>query len=109
MYDYSDEEDFTIEDVDHEIEIIGVKAANGHIVILMFGIGLVFGGTIAAMIALGATVLVCRRFYAAELRGEPITFNRKVLRLIRRVPYGLGSYLVPGTGAIVLGLDRYRE
>lgn len=109
MYDYTGNERGPIESVDHEIHILGVKL--GYFPYLLWGflIGLFAGGPIVGIGMIVLAVAVCRTFYAAETRGEPITFDPRVARLIRRVPFGIGVRLMPGQAAIEHARNTYRE
>ena len=109
MYDYTGCEEIPIESVDHEIHILGVKL--GYFPYLLWGflIGLFAGGPLFGIGMIVLAVVVCRIFYAAETRGEPITFNAQVAKVIAKVPFGLGVRLMPGQAAIEHSRGSYRE
>lgn len=109
MYDYTDGPRQKIENVDHEIHILGVKL--GYFPYLLWGflIGLFIGGPLFGIGMIVAAVVVCRIFYRAEERGEPITFDGRVTKIVGMVPLGLGFRLMPGQTAIEHARETYRE
>ena len=109
MYDYSSSERSSIENVDHEIHILGVKL--GYFPYLLWGflIGLFADGPLFGIGMIVLAVVICRIFYAAETRGEPITFDARVAKIIAKVPFGLGVRLMPGQAAIEHARAGYRE
>lgn len=92
MYDYSQTPRYNIEFVDYDLEIAGVRLENWYYSIA--GIPLVmffFGPFIAFPLAL-VIIIISKKLYTAELRGEPLSFHPKFQRTLRRFPR-LFSYL----------------
>lgn len=107
MYDYSSEPRAKVESVDHEIHIMGVKL--GYFPYLLWGflIGLFMGGAIVGFLFIGIAVAICRVFYKAEERGEPLTFDPKLVEAASRLPLGLGKKFLSGN--IERARAEYRE
>lgn len=112
MYDYGQVKRYRIENVDHEIHILGVKL--GYFPYLLWGflLGLMAGGPLLALGSVVLVIMLCRYCYALETRGEPITLNPRLMGLIQRLPRSLREHLsalLPGLGAIEFPRKLYRE
>ena len=109
MYDYSHEPRYEIEEVDHEIHILGVKL--GYFPYLLWGflIGLFIGGPIVGIGLVVASVVLCRLFFLAEERGEPVSFDPRLARVLEMIPFGLGYRLFPNLTSIERAILEYRE
>ena len=112
MYDYGQTKRYHIENVDHEIHILGVKLGYFPYLLWAFLFGLMVGGP---LLALGSVVLVimsCRYCYAQEERGEPVILDPRLMQSIQKFPRFIResmSSLLPGLGAIEFPRAVYRE
>lgn len=79
MYDYSSMPTFNIENVDHEIHILGVKlsAMVGAIGVFVFTAPIL--GPLAILLSL-AYCAIARQFFAAAERGSPIEYRPEFIR-----------------------------
>jgi hypothetical protein len=109
MYDYSVQPRSKVEAVDHEIHIMGVKL--GYFPYLLWGflIGLFTGGPLVGFLAVGVSVLVCRAFYKAEERGEPLTFDPSLADFLARLPRGIGTRILSSMAGIERARAQYRD
>jgi hypothetical protein len=112
MYDYGHVKRYRIENVDHEIHILGVKL--GYFPYLLWGflLGLMVGGPLLALGSVILVIMLCRYCYAQEIRGEPVILNPRLLSYLQRWPRSLRervSSLLPGLGAIEFPRKYYRE
>ena len=108
MYDYMNAPEYKIENVNHEIHILGIKLGYFPYLMWAFLCGLLIGGPIIGIGGIVCAGLLCRKFYFAEERGEPIPFDRKFHQIVSRCPSWLGGFLFSQTGKIQFGLKEYR-
>lgn len=111
MYDYGQAKRYRIENVDHEIHILGVKL--GYFPYLLWGFlsGLMVGGPLVAMVVVVLIIVLCRLCYMRELRGEPVVLDPKVMQRLNRLPQRLRSILyalIPSIGAVEFPHEVYR-
>lgn len=106
MVDYSTTPRYRIEAVDYELEIIGVRLVNWYYAFASVPmLTLVFGPFVSFPIAI-TIVIFSRRFYAAERRGEPVTFNPKVQRFLRKMAFF--DLIFPELGRLEYARPAYR-
>ena len=112
MYDYGGAKRYRIENVDHEIHILGVKL--GYFPYLLWGflLGLMVGGPLLALGSVIMVIMLCRYCYAQEERGEPVILNPQLMTALQKLPKNLREILgglVPSLGAIEFPRRIYRE
>lgn len=74
MYDYSKEELHKIENVEHEIHVLGVKVPAMPWCIYIF-LGFLIINPFLAFLATFAFIAIVRKFYFAEKEGTPIEYQ----------------------------------
>lgn len=85
MYDYSKEELFKIENVEHEIHLLGVKIPAMPWCIYIFLAFLIINPFLA-FLAEFFFISIVRKFYFAEKEGHPIEYQGWFLRLTQKFP-----------------------
>lgn len=85
MYDYSKNELHKIENVEHEIHVLGVKVPAMPWCIYIF-LGFLIINPFLAFLATFAFIGLVRKFYFAEIAGTPIEYQRWFTRLSNRLP-----------------------
>jgi len=106
VIDYSKGKRLFIENVDHGINILGVKASAMP---WCFWI-MIFLMPFNPLIAIPATIcfaLVCRLFYLAEKRGEPYEFHPKFHKYYRKFPFL--DLIFPGLEILRKTKGAYRD
>ena len=112
MYDYGQSKRYPIENVDHEIHILGVKLGYFPYLLWAFLLGLMVGGPLVALGGIVLVILACRYCYAQEERGEPVMLNPRVMGGIQKLPSRVRPFanaMLPGLGAIEFPRIVYRE
>jgi hypothetical protein len=112
MYDYGQSKRYPIENVDHEIHILGVKLGYFPYLLWAFLLGLMVGGPLVALGGIVHVILSCRYCYAQEERGEPVILNPRVMGRIQKLPpriRSLANAMLPGLGAVEFPRIVYRE
>jgi hypothetical protein len=109
MYDYTRAPRYQIENVDHEIHILGVKL--GYFPYLLWGllVGLFLGGPPLAFLSVAVAIAICRSLFKAEERGEPLTFHEDVQRLLDTSLGRTFRRAVPGLGHVERARATYRS
>lgn len=109
MYDYTAEPSERIEQVDHQMEILGIKLIY---VPLLAGILLLTAlnqGPVLAVVVSAPLVIVFRALYFREERGEPLMFEEHVEAVTRKIPKKARQMLFPVMSRVEFGLAEYRE
>jgi hypothetical protein len=112
MYDYGQSKRYHIENVDHEIHILGVKLGYFPYLLWAFLLGLMIGGPLVALGGIVMVILSCRYCYAQEERGEPVILNPLVMSGIQKHPPQIRPFanaMLPSLGAIEFPRTVYRE
>ena len=112
MYDYGQAKRYHIENVDHEIHILGVKLGYFPYLLWAFLLGLMIGGPLLALGSIVLGIMFCRYCYAHEERGEPVILNPRLMDGIQNLPKILRELLnslLPGLGAVEFPHPVYRE
>lgn len=112
MYDYGNAKRYRIENVDHEIHILGIKL--GYFPYLLWGflLGLMTSGPIIAISNVLLIIFLCRYLYSKEERGEPVTFDPRLIAFFQKLPNFIRKKmlgLVPSLGSIEFPQKIYRE
>ena len=109
MYSYFDEQSYEIENVDHEIDILGVKLGYLPYLIWVFLLGLVAAGPLVGVILVALSIGVCRMFYKAEQRGEPITLKKEFLDLLSHPRAKAAARFFPHICSLEVARNQYRQ
>jgi len=109
MVDYSGQEPALIENVDHEIDLLGLKPANLMYVAWGFMAGLFLSGPIPAIVMAALLIFLLRKISAREKEGRPVTFEPIVSKVIRKVPFQIGTTVFDYLAAIEHPQSFYRE
>ncbi|MBF0206347.1 MAG: hypothetical protein HQK53_05605 [Oligoflexia bacterium] len=104
MYDYSAAESFKIENVDHEIHILGVTFSSVAYSVGVYGVSLPFCGPLAMAMVL-IYLLISRQFFLARERGEPIEYNENWVRYLKIIPWVESMF---GLDKLIYSEGRYR-
>lgn len=109
MVDYSDQEPAHIENVDHDIDLLGLKPANLMYVAWGFMVGLFLTGPIPAISMAALLIFLLRKISAREKEGRPVTFEPGVSKIIRTIPFEIGTTVFDYLAAIEHPQTFYRE
>ncbi|MBL7663576.1 MAG: hypothetical protein JNM93_00470 [Bacteriovoracaceae bacterium] len=85
MYDYSKSEIHKIENVEHEIHILGVKVPAMPWCIYIF-LGFLIINPFLAFLVTFAFIGIVRKFYFAEKAGTPIEYQGWFIKLSNSLP-----------------------
>ena len=85
MYDYSKSELHKIENVEHEIHVLGVKVPAMPWCIYIF-LGFLIINPFLAFLATFLFIGLVRKFYFAEKSGTPIEYQSWFAKFSRRIP-----------------------
>jgi hypothetical protein len=81
MYDYTKEENYKIENVDHEIHILGVKAPALPWCAYIF-IGFLTINPIVSFVVTFIFIRFARMFFDSDRAGTPIEYSNWFLRMV---------------------------
>ena len=107
MVDYNNANKIHIEDLNEEINILGVRPQGMLIVLLAFTVGMVLGSPWLGFIVGLISCLYFRWSYKKELAGQAVCFAPKVLNLVSSAPFL--KHFIAGVDAIHLPKEIYRE
>lgn len=105
MYDYYKAETFKIENIEHDIHVLGVKVPAMPWCIYIFLAGLI----INPFLAFAGTfifIALVRKFYFAEKSGSPIEYHVWFIRMLLKLPWLRD--LFPDLNHINLPEESYR-
>ena len=105
MYVYSKEELFKIENVEHEIHVLGVKVPAMPWCIYIF-LGFLIINPFLAFLAVFSFISIVRKFFFAEKEGHPIEYQGWFTRLVEKFPFL--KDLFPTLSSLNLPQEAYR-
>ena len=107
MVDYNNARKIQIEDLNEEINILGVRPQGMVIAILVITIGMILGKPWLGFLVGIGSCFYFRWSYKKELAGQAICYAPKVLFLVQKVPF-LKSFIA-GVDTVHLPKEVYRE
>ncbi len=105
MYDYSKQELFLIENVEHEIHVLGIKIPAMPWCIYIFLAFLVVNPFLA-FLATFTFISIVRKFFFAEKDGTPIEYQKWFVKLALKFP--LVNDLFTSLGSLQHSQEAYR-